>query len=164
MCIWGLYLETYPITPEGFLALQDELKHLKTVVRPQVVNDLAEARAHGDLSENAEYDAAKEKQGLTESRIRQIESRLSRCRVVDPKEIKSEKVAFGATVSIYDCNADRIETWKIVGEDEADSKKQQISILSPLAKALIGKSVGDVVEIRTPKGIRECEITGLEYR
>lgn len=153
-----------PITPSGFEKLSKELENLISVVRPQVIADLAEARSHGDLSENAEYDAAKERQGMTEARIRFLKTRLQQFEVVDPKTLEGKRVTFGATVSIVDCETCKEETWQIVGEDEADLKEKRISITSPIGKALIGKEVGDPVEINTPKGIRECEVTGLVFR
>lgn len=152
-----------PITPQGFDKLSDELEHLTSVIRPQVIADLAEARSHGDLSENAEYDAAKERQGMVEARIRFLKSRLQQYQVVDPKTLAGNRVTFGATVSIVDCDTEKEETWQIVGEDEADLKEKRISINSPIGKALIGKMVGDSVEIRTPKGLRECEVTKLSF-
>jgi transcription elongation factor GreA len=152
-----------PITPQGFEKLTKELEHLLSTVRPQVIADLAEARAHGDLSENAEYDAAKERQGMVEARIRFLKSRLQQYQVIDPESLKGHKVTFGATVSIIDCETEKEETWQIVGEDEADLKEKRISITSPIGRALIGKEVGDSVEIHTPKGLRACEITKLKF-
>lgn len=152
-----------PITPEGFDKLTKELEHLTSVVRPQVIADLAEARSHGDLSENAEYDAAKERQGMVEARIRFLKTRLQQYQIVDPKDLKGQKVTFGATVSIKDCETDKIETWQIVGDDEAELKEKKVSISSPIARALIGKEIGDSVEIRTPKGVRECAVISLRF-
>ena len=148
----------YPMTPQGFEALQEEVRHLKTVVRPTVIQDIAEARAHGDLSENAEYDAAKEKQSLVEGRIREIEAKLAGAQVIEKSQADNSKVVFGVTVTLTDLNSAEEQTWTLVGEDEADLKKAKISINSPLAKAMVGKSVGDQFEIHTPKGIKECEI------
>lgn len=152
-----------PITPQGFQKLTKELDHLTSTVRPQVIADLAEARSHGDLSENAEYDAAKERQGMVEARIRFLKSRLAQYEVVNPETLQGSRVTFGATVSIVDAESEKEETWQIVGEDEADLKEGRISISSPLGRALIGKEVGDEVEIRTPKGVRSCEVTGLRF-
>lgn len=152
-----------PITPQGFLKLSKELEHLISHVRPQVIADLSEARSHGDLSENAEYDAAKERQGMVEARIRFLKSRLQQYQVVDPETLQGDRVTFGATVSIVDCETEKEETWQIVGEDEADLKKGRISISSPFGRALIGKEVGDAVEIRTPKGVRACEVVALRF-
>lgn len=148
----------YPMTQSGFTALQEELKTLKTEVRPKVIQDIAEARAHGDLSENAEYDAAREKQSMVEGRIRELEVKLGSAQVIDSSQFDGSKVIFGVTVTIVDADSGEKQTWTLVGEDEADLKKSKISISSPLARALIGKSVGDQLEIRTPKGIKECEI------
>lgn len=152
-----------PITPQGYEKLKTELDHLTSVVRPQAIAELADARAHGDLSENAEYDAAKERQGMVEARIRFLKSRLPQYQIVNPEELKGDRVTFGATVSIVDCETEKMETWQIVGEDEADLKEKRISINSPIGRALIGKTVGDEVEIRTPKGMRACEVTGLRF-
>lgn len=152
-----------PITPQGFDKLSKELENLTSVVRPQVIADIAEARAHGDLSENAEYDAAKERQGMVEARIRFLKSRIQQYEIVDPQSLQGDRVTFGAIVSIIDEETEKEETWQIVGEDEADLKEGRISITSPLGRALIGKVVGDGVEIKTPKGIRSCEITRLSF-
>jgi transcription elongation factor GreA len=152
-----------PITPQGFSKLSEELEHLVSAVRPQVIEDLAEARSHGDLSENAEYDAAKEQQGMVEARIRFLKSRLAQYQVIDPKSLQGNKVTFGAIVSIVDSETTKTETWQIVGEDEADLKEGRISITSPLGRSLIGKHVGEEVEVRTPKGLRACEIVSLRF-
>lgn len=153
-----------PITPQGFEKLSKELDNLTSVVRPQVIADLAEARSHGDLSENAEYDAAKERQGMVEARIRFLKTRIQQYQIVDPKTLEGDRVTFGATVSIVDCETNKEETFQIVGEDEADLKEKRISITSPIGRALIGKQVGDAVEIRTPKGQRECEVVALRFQ
>jgi len=153
----------FPMTTAGFKALQEELKHLKTQVRPAVIRDIAEARSHGDLSENAEYDAAKEKQAFVEARIRDVEAKLSRAQVIDTSQLNSTKVVFGATVTIYEFETDLKQTWTIVGEDEANLKQNKISYASPLARALVGKSIGDQFEIKTPKGIKECEVIQIEF-
>lgn len=152
-----------PITPQGYHKLNEELDHLIAVVRPQTIADIAEARSHGDLSENAEYDAAKERQGMVEARIRFLKSRLAQYQIVDPKTLQGDKVTFGAIVAIVDCETQKIETWQIVGEDEAELKDGRISITSPLGRSLIGKYVGDEVEIKTPKGLRACEIISLKF-
>lgn len=152
-----------PITPQGYEKLKNELDHLTAVIRPQVIADIAEARAHGDLSENAEYDAAKERQGMVEARIRFLKTRLPQYEIVNPQELQGDKVTFGATVTIVDGETDKQETWQIVGEDEADLKERRISITSPIGRALIGKAVGDEVEIRTPKGVRACEVVALRF-
>ncbi len=153
-----------PITPQGFEKLSKELDNLTGVVRPQVIADLAEARAHGDISENAEYDAAKERQGMVEARIRFLKTRLQQYQIVDPKNLEGDRVTFGATVTILDQENEKEDTFQIVGEDEADLKEKRISITSPIGRALIGKQVGDAVEIRTPKGVRECEVVALRFQ
>lgn len=152
-----------PITPEGFNKLSKELENLIGVVRPQVIADIAEARSHGDLSENAEYDAAKERQGMVEARIRFLKSRVPQYQIIDPKTLAGDTVTFGAIVTIIDSESEKEETWQIVGEDEADLKEKRINIGSPLGRALIGKKVGDTIEIRTPKGVRECELLHLRF-
>lgn len=151
------------MTPAGFTALQEELRHLKTVVRPRVISDIAEARSHGDLSENAEYDAARERQSFVEARIRDLEGKVSRAQVIDATKIQSDKVIFGATVTVCDTESAQSQTWTIVGEDEADPKSNKLSISSPMARLLIGKAVGDQVEMRTAKGVREYEIVDLKF-
>ena len=151
------------MTPAGFSALQEELRNLKAVVRPKVIADIAEARSHGDLSENAEYDAARERQSFVEARIRDLEGKVSRAQVIDVSTIHSNRVIFGATVTICDIENAQTQTWTLVGEDEADPKECKLSIGSPMARLLVGKSVGDQVEMRTPKGVREYEITQLRF-
>lgn len=155
--------QTIPMTPQSYQALQDELKHLIRVERPKVVQDIAEARDHGDLSENAEYDAAKERQGFIEGRIAEINGKLARAHVINPAEISSEKVVFGATVTLFDSDNGTEVTYRIVGEEEADIKKGLISINSPVAKALIGHVVDDEVNIKVPSGIRTYEIIDICY-
>ena len=156
-------MNTVPMTPQGYQALQEELKHLKTTVRPAVVNDIAEARSHGDLSENAEYDAAREKQAFVEARIRDLEAKIARAQVIDASKLGGNKVVFGATVTIYDMDAETEQTWTIVGDEESDLKQLRIGISSPLARALVGKAVGDEIEIRAPGGKRECEILKISF-
>lgn len=153
----------FPMTTAGHKALQDELKHLKVEVRPAVIRDIAEARSHGDLSENAEYDAAREKQGFVEARIRDIAGKLARAQVIDTSTMSGDKVVFGATVTIFEHDTESEKTWTIVGEDEADLKNNKLSCVSPIARALVGKSVGDEFEIRTPKGVKECEILKISF-
>lgn len=148
----------YPMTLTGFTTLQEELRRLKSDVRPKVIQDIAEARAHGDLSENAEYDAAREKQSMVEGRIRELETKIAGAQIIDSSQHDTSKVIFGMTVTIADCDSGEKQTWTLVGEDEADLKKSKLSVSSPLARAMIGKSVGDQIEIRTPKGVKECEI------
>lgn len=156
-------MEFFPMTPAGAQKLTAELKHLKSVVRHVVAKEIEVARAHGDLSENSEYDAAKEKQAFTEARIKDLEGKLARVRVITPQDVAHDKVVFGATVTIRDLDSNDQQTYTIVGEYEADLAQKKINISSPVAKALIGKSVGDEVVIITPKGPRECEILELMF-
>jgi transcription elongation factor GreA len=152
-----------PLTKESHEALQEELKRLIRVERPKVIQDIAEARAHGDLSENAEYDAAKNRQGFIEGRIQEINGKLARAYVVDLSNMKPDKVVFGCTVSIYDTATEEEITYKIVGEDEADIKLGKISCTSPVGKALIGHKLDDSVKVFVPSGIREYEIIDIKY-
>ncbi|GAB2886756.1 transcription elongation factor GreA [Microbulbifer echini] len=153
-----------PMTVEGAEALRSELDNLKKVERPAVVEAIAEAREHGDLKENAEYHAAREKQGFIEGRIQEIEAKLSHSLVIDVKSIEpSDKVIFGTTVTIIHLDDDVEVTYKIVGDDEADVKKQKISVNSPIARALIGKEVGEIVVVHTPSGAVEYEIETVEH-
>jgi transcription elongation factor GreA len=156
-------MEKIHMTPEGFKNLEDELKNLKFVERPAVVNAIAEARAHGDLSENAEYHYAKDKQGFIEGRIRELEAKLSRADVVDIRKLGGKGVKFGSTVTLFDESADEEIAYKIVGIDEADVKKKLLSIAAPLAKALIGKDTGDEIKLETPSGKKNYEIVNVEY-
>ncbi len=156
-------MEKVHMTPEGYKALEDELNNLKFKERPQVVNAIAEARALGDLSENAEYNYAKDKQGFIEGRIRELESKLARAEVIDISKFTGNTVKFGATVTIADDSTDEESTYKIVGADEADIKKKLLSVSSPLAKALIGKSVDDEVKLQTPSGVKEYTIISVKY-
>jgi len=155
--------QTVPMTPEGYQRLQEELKHLIRVERPRVVQDIAEARDHGDLSENAEYDAAKERQGFVEGRIAEINGKMARAQVIDVSDIDTDKVVFGATVTVYDDESESESTYRIVGEDESDIKQGLISISSPVAKALIGHRIGDEVQIKVPSGVRIYEIIDIKY-
>lgn len=155
--------QTVPMTPEGYQRLQDELKHLIRVERPRVVQDIAEARDHGDLSENAEYDAAKERQGFIEGRIAEINGKMARAQVIDVSTINTDKVVFGATVTVYDDESENESTYRIVGEDEANIKQGLISVSSPVAKALIGHRVDDEVQVKVPSGIRIYEIIDIKY-
>ncbi len=153
-----------PITVKGEQKLRDELKKLKNVDRPRVIEAIAEARAHGDLSENAEYDAAREQQGFIEGRIKEVEAKLSNARVIDPKTLNAGgRVVFGATVTLLDVDADEEVTYQIVGDDEADIASNLISVSSPIARGLIGKEAGDEVEVPTPNGVRLLEILEVEY-
>jgi transcription elongation factor GreA len=155
--------ETVPMTPEGHRRLQEELKHLIRVERPRVIQDISEARDHGDLSENAEYDAAKNNQGFIEGRISEINGKMARAQVIDPAEMDTDKVVFGATVKLFDVESENEVTYRIVGQDEADIKVGLISINSPVAKALIGRSADDEVHIKVPSGTRVYEIIDIEY-
>lgn len=155
--------QTVPMTPEGYQRLQEELKHLIRVERPRVVQDIAEARDHGDLSENAEYDAAKERQGFVEGRIAEINGKMARAQVIDVSTIDTDKVVFGATVTVYDDESESESTYRIVGEDESNIKQGLLSISSPVAKALVGHRIGDEVQIRVPSGIRIYEIIDIKY-
>jgi len=155
--------EKYPMTPAGHRALKDELKRIKEVERPANVLAIEEARGHGDLSENADYSAAKEKQSFLEGRIRDIEVKLAFADVIDPSRLSGDKVLFGATVTVEDTDTSERLTYRIVGEDEADIKSGRISITAPVARALIGREVGDTVKVRAPKGQRELEIIEVKF-
>jgi transcription elongation factor GreA len=153
-----------PITLRGAELLKAELQRLKSIERPAVIAAIAEARSHGDLSENAEYDAAKERQGFVEGRIQDIEGKLGNAQIIDPKSLDADgRVVFGATVELEDTDEGQTVTYQIVGDDEADIKQSKISINSPVARALIGKFEGDVVEVQTPGGRREYEILEVRY-
>jgi transcription elongation factor GreA len=152
------------MTVLGAARLQEELKRLKSVERPAVVQAIAEARAHGDLSENAEYDAAKERQGFIEGRIKEVEAKLSTAQVIDPTSLAGEgRVVFGATVDLEDLDSGAKVSYQIVGDDEADIKVGKVSISSPIARALIGKFEGDVVNLITPGGDRELEVLAIRF-
>ncbi|RLB68277.1 MAG: transcription elongation factor GreA [Deltaproteobacteria bacterium] len=155
--------QTVPMTPEGHLSLQEELKHLIRVERPKVIQDIAEARAHGDLSENAEYDAAKNRQGFVEGRISEINGKMALSQVIDISGIDTDKVIFGATVKMFDVESEVESTYRIVGQDEANIKQGLISINSPVARALIGHRVDDEVSIKVPSGTRIYEIIDIQY-
>jgi len=155
---------TTPMTVEGAAKLREELTHLKSVVRPSVTRSIAEAREHGDLRENAEYHAAKEQQGFTEGRIQEIEAKLSDAQVIDVTKISpSGKIVFGCTVTLVEQGSDQEVRYKIVGEDEADVKEDTISVLSPMARAMVGKSLGDTVVVKSPDGEREYEVDTVEH-
>lgn len=156
--------DTFPMTVEGHKAVKEELQRLKTVERPSIIQQVAEARAHGDLSENAEYAAAREKQGFIESRIAQLEARLARAQVIDTSKLSGDRVVFGATVTILDHESDAEQVWTIVGDDEANLELRKVGISSPIARALIGKSEGDEIEIRSPKGVRKGEILKVQFK
>lgn len=152
------------MTVQGHEALKAELRRLKTEERPAIVKAIEEARAHGDLSENAEYAAAKERQGFIESRIREVEDKLARAQVIDTSKLSGKRVVFGATVTILDYESDQEQTWTIVGDDESNIDEGKVGISSPIARALIGKEAGDEIEIRTPRGIKQAEILAVEFR
>ena len=154
----------FPMTKEEYQKLKEELNRLKTVERKRVVQAIAEARAHGDLSENAEYDAAKEEQGLLEAKIRELESKLANADIIEPEKIRSNKVAFGATVTVIDSDTDEQKVYKIVGEFLYDLDKGEIPYTSPIAQALMGHEEGDWVEVETPQGLKEFEIVKIEYK
>ncbi|MDQ5887328.1 MAG: transcription elongation factor GreA [Pseudomonadota bacterium] len=153
-----------PLTVVGAEMLKQELHHLKTVERPNVIQAISEARAQGDLSENAEYDAAKERQGFIEGRIAELEGKLSNAQVIDPTTIEAEgRIVFGATVELEDLETGDVVKYQIVGDDEADIKSAKISVSSPISRALIGKFAGDVAEVQAPAGIREYEVLDVQY-
>lgn len=153
-----------PMTPEGHKKLQARLKHLKSVERPKSIEAIEVARGHGDLTENAEYDAAKEAQFQLNEEIKRIEHQLSLAQIIDPSSINHDKIVFGATVKLDDIDSGEEKCYQIVGTSESDIKSGKISIESPIARALIGKEVGDTVKVKTPKGVREFEILDIEYK
>ncbi len=153
-----------PLTVAGAEKLREELHRLKTVERPSVIAAIAEARSHGDLSENAEYDAAKERQGFVEGRIQEVDGKLSNAQIIDPKLLDADgRCVFGATVDIEDQDSGNSVTYQIVGEDEANIKVGKVSVSSPMARALIGKYAGDIAQVQAPGGIREFEIIDVRY-
>ncbi len=154
-------MNKYPITPGGLKKLQEDLKRLKSIERPKVIEAISEARGHGDISENAEYDAAKDQQAFLEKRIRDLENKIANADVVDPAAMSTERVVFGLNVTVQDLDSGEEVSYQIVGVDEADIAEQRISISSPVARALIGKSVGDVVQVQIPRGLRELEILDI---
>lgn len=156
-------VDKQPMTHVGKARLEEELKKLLQVERPDVIRAIEEARGNGDLSENADYDAAKERQAFIEARIAEIQGKLSLAEVIEPSSIKADRVVFGATVDLIDLDSDENVTYQVVGEDEADVKAGKISIFSPLARAMIGKRQGDVVEVKSPKGEKEYEIVSFKY-
>ena len=157
-------MEKVPMTSVGYAALEDELKQRQTVERPRIIEHIAEARSHGDLSENAEYHAAKEEQSHNEGRIAEIEDKLARADVIDISKLSGDTIKFGATVTLVDEDTDKKQVWQLVGEPEADAKKGKISITSPLARAIIGKAKGMSVEVMTPSGAKAYEIKKIEWR
>ncbi|MCE2679496.1 MAG: transcription elongation factor GreA [Burkholderiales bacterium] len=157
-------MSTIPITVRGAELLRQELQRLKSVERPAVINAISEARAQGDLSENAEYDAAKEKQGFIEGRIMEIEAKLSNAQIIDPTTLDADgRIVFGATVNLEDLESGNNVTYQIVGEDEADLKFNRISVTSPISRALIGKYAGDIAQVQAPSGVREYEVLNVRY-
>ncbi|WP_297516182.1 transcription elongation factor GreA [uncultured Caulobacter sp.] len=156
-------MEKVPMTVGGYQTLDEELKRLKTVERPSVIAAIAEARSHGDLSENAEYHAAKERQGWIEGQIAEIEDKIARAQVIDVSKLSGKQIKFGATVSVIDEDTEEEARYQIVGDHEADVKSGRISLSSPLSRAMIGKEVGEVVEVNTPGGVKAYEITKVEW-
>ena len=153
-----------PLTVRGAQALRSELEHLKSVVRPQIINDIAEARAHGDLKENAEYHAAREQQGFTEGRIAELEATLASAEIIDVSKLNpGSRIVFGALVELMELHSEQTVRYQIVGDLEADIKQRRISVSSPVGRALIGKNEGDTVDIQTPGGIKSYEIMAVEY-
>lgn len=157
-------MERIPMTPQGLEKLRAELQHIRKVERPQNVRDIETAREHGDLKENAEYHAAKERQGQLDAQMRHIEDQIARAEVIDPAKISSDKVVFGATVKLFDLDDEKEITYTIVGPPEADIKKNRISIKSPLARALVGKFAEEEVVVPAPRGERNLEILSIEYK
>jgi transcription elongation factor GreA len=157
-------MEKIPMTDAGYSALEQELKHRQSVERPRIIQQITDARTHGDLSENAEYHAAKEQQSHNEGRIAELEDKLARADVIDVTKLSGDTVKFGATVTLVDEDTDKKQVWQIVGEPEADAKQGKISITSPLARALIGKAKGAQVEVVTPGGAKAYEVKKVEWR
>ena len=156
-------MERIPMTAAGFKSLEDEVNHLKNVERHEIIKAIAEARAHGDLSENAEYHAAKERQGFIEGRVMELEDQIGRAEVIDVSKLSGSTVKFGATVTLVDEDTDEKRKYQIVGDVESDAKHGKISLSSPIARALIGKGKGDTVEVSTPGGSRSYEILKVEF-
>jgi transcription elongation factor GreA len=156
-------LRRVPITPEGYQKLQEELEYLLKVERPKNIREIAEARAHGDLSENAEYHAAKERQSFIEGRIQELKTKLALADIIDPAKVSQDRIAFGARVKVLDLQSEEEKVFKLVGPDEADVRIGNISISSPVGKALLNKSVGDVVQIKAPARLLEYEILEINF-
>ena len=157
-------MEKIPMTAAGYAVLETELKHRQQVERPRIIQQITDARTHGDLSENAEYHAAKESQSINEGRIAELEDKLARAEVIDVSKLSGDTVKFGATVTLVDEDTDEKKIWQIVGEPEADAKSGKISVTSPLAKALIGKTKGTSVEVNTPGGAKAYAVKKIEWR
>ncbi len=156
-------IERAPMTPEGYAAVKEEIQHLRKVERPKNIQDIEEARAHGDLSENAEYDAAKERQAFIEARLSQLEDRLARAEVIDVSLHQGDRVVFGCTVALEDLETGEELTYRLVGQDEADLAAGKISVTSPVARALIGAEEGDEVTVRAPGGVRKLGIAEIKF-
>ena len=159
-----MMIEKFPMTAEGLKKLREELENLKNSERPNVIKAISEAREHGDLSENAEYHAARERQSFIEGRIAELENKITRADVIDPSKLDNSKVTFGATVVLTDLETEKKNTYKIVGTDEADIEKNLISISAPLCKAMINKKVEDIFEVQTPKGIKAYQINSINFK
>src|SRR6202163_2775662 len=157
-------MDKIPMTAAGYSVLENELKHRQQIERPRIIQQITDARSHGDLSENAEYHAAKEMQSLNEGRIAEIEDKLARAEIIDVSKLSGDTIKFGATVTLVDEDTDKKSVWKLVGEPEADAKKGRISITSPLARALLGKKKGAQVEVVTPGGAKAYEVMKVEWR
>ena len=157
-------MEKIPMTAAGYAVLENELKHRQQVERPRIIQQITDARTHGDLSENAEYHAAKEQQAHNEGRIAELEDRLARADVIDVSKLSGDTIKFGATVTLIDEDTDKKQVWQLVGEPEADAKAGKISITSPLARALVNKKKGDSVEVVTPGGAKAYEVMKIEWR
>jgi transcription elongation factor GreA len=157
-------MDKIPMTAAGYSTLENELKHRQQVERPRIIQQITDARTHGDLSENAEYHAAKEAQSLNEGRIAELEDKLARADIIDVSKLSGDLITFGATVTLVDEDTDEKKVWQIVGEPEADAKKGKISVTSPLAKALIGKTKGTSVEVNTPGGAKAYAVKKIEWR
>jgi len=157
-------MDKIPMTAEGYAALESELKHCQQVERPRIIQQITDARTHGDLSENAEYHAAKEAQSINEGRIAELEDKLARADIIDVSKLSGDTITFGATVTLIDEDTDEKKVWQIVGEPEADAKKGKISVTSPLAKALIGKTKGTSVEVNTPGGAKAYAVKKIDWR
>jgi transcription elongation factor GreA len=157
-------MEKLPMTAAGYAALETELKHCQQIERPRIIQQITDARTHGDLSENAEYHAAKEQQSLNEGRIAELEDKLARAEIIDVSKLSGDTIKFGATVTLVDEDTEKKQVWQIVGEPEADAKKGRISITSPLARALVNKKKGDSVEVVTPGGAKAYEVVKVEWR
>ena len=155
--------EKYPMTKDGLQKLKSELENLKNIERPKIIKAISEAREHGDLSENAEYHAAREKQSFIEGKVFELENKISRAEVIDTSSFDSSRVAFGATVEITDLSNEKKHIYKIVGVDEADIEKNLISISAPLCKAMINKTIEDVIEVNTPNGVKEYQINSISF-